>query len=143
MRWLKRLFKRKENDLDFALPAYEPGESVVVFNPYVLDGMVSDEISPPRVETIYQSVYVPDLDVFAYQFAEGGAWYNESWLFPAVYGTEELNVVLRKEPTKQERIDSLLDAYRDYKTLVESFGDAEYKEKLAEIEAELREITPR
>ncbi|MDQ0154975.1 hypothetical protein [Robertmurraya andreesenii] len=101
MNWLKRLFKRHKFD-DFALePAYQPGDVVVLFNPYVLDGMVSDDIRPPRVEIVKQSAFVSNVGVYVYQFDGDDAWYNESWLFPAVYGTETLWVDFPKVQSKR------------------------------------------
>ncbi|KQL18814.1 hypothetical protein [Cytobacillus solani] len=135
MNWLKRLFKRKDDEVYFADgPAYEPGDLVIVYDPYVLDGMDAHEVREPRYETVKQSAFIPNLGVFAYQFEGGdGAWYNEAWLFPAVYLTERISVVFPYEPTQAEQIDALLDEYRDYKALADTFGDAEYCERLAEL----------
>jgi hypothetical protein len=140
MNWLKRVFKRKPAAIELA-PEYEPGDLVIVYDPYVLDGMDAHEVREPRYETIKRSAYVPNLGVFAYQFVGNDIeWYNEAWLFPAVYGTEVINLAVRKEPTKADRIDALLDEYRDYKALAGEFGDAEYGERLAEIEEKIKNI---
>jgi hypothetical protein len=141
MNWLKRLFKRKDDEVYFVDgPAYKPGDLVIVYDPYVLDGMDAHEVSKPRFETVKQSAYAPNLGVYAYQFVGDSVWYNEDWLFPAVYGTEQLNIVIAKEPSKKAQVDALLDEYRDYKALSGTFGDAEYSEKLAEIEEKIKNV---
>ncbi|MEH7521737.1 hypothetical protein V7149_00420 [Bacillus sp. JJ1503] len=139
MNWLKRIFKRKPSAIELE-PIYEPGDLVIVYDPYVLDGMDAHEVSRPWIATVYQSAYVYSIDIFAYQFEEGGEWYNEAWLFPAIYGTEVINMYVQKEPTKAEQIDGLLDEYRDYKAMADSFGDAEYGERQAEIEEKIKNI---
>ncbi|MFE8695048.1 hypothetical protein ACFYKT_01600 [Cytobacillus sp. FJAT-53684] len=120
---------------------YQREVLVIVYDLYVLDGMDAHEVRELRYETVKQSAFIPNLGVFAYQFEGGVEWYNEAWLFPAVYGTETIAVRLPYVPTRAEQIDALLDEYRDYKVLVDTFGDAEYSERLAEIAAELRRIS--
>ncbi|WP_102271337.1 hypothetical protein [Cytobacillus massiliigabonensis] len=140
MNWFKRMFKRKPVTVELA-PAYEPGDLVIVYDPYVLDGMDAHEVREPRYETVSRSVFVKNLGIYVYQFEGGIEWHNEAWLFPAVYGTETITVNFPYEPTRAEQIDALLDEYRDYKALADTFGDVEYCERLAEIEAELMRLT--
>jgi hypothetical protein len=138
-RWLKRLFKRQQPDDTPTVPAplFEPGDLVLIYDPYVLDGLDAHEVDAPEFAVVESVIYVQNLGVFAYKLEGRDGYYNEAWLYPAHYGTKTIALNRSFEAV----IDDLLDEYNDYKRLVDEFGDEEYRARLAEIEAELIMLT--
>jgi len=139
IRWLKRLFKRQQlaDTPPAPEPLFAPGDLVLIYDPYVLDGLDAHEVDAPEFAVVERVIYVQNLGVFAYKLEGRDDYYNEAWLYPAHYGTK--TIALNR--SFEEVIDGLLDEYNDYKRLVDEFGDEEYRARLAEIEAELIMLT--
>jgi hypothetical protein len=143
IRWFKRLLKRQQHAPDHEYipsapePLFAPGDLVLIYDPYVLDGLDAHEIDAPEFAVVESVIYVQNLGVFAYKLEGCTGYYNEAWLHPALYGTKM--IVLNR--SFEAVIDDLLDEYNDYKRLVDEFGDEEYRARLAEIEAELIMLT--
>jgi hypothetical protein len=138
-RWLKRLFKRQQpvDTPPAPEPLFAPGDLVLIYDPYVIDGLDAHEVDAPEFAVVERVIYVQNLGVFAYKLEGRDDYYNEAWLYPAHYGTKTIEL----NQSFEEVIDDLLDEYNDYKRLVNEFGDEEYRARLAEIEAELIMLT--
>jgi hypothetical protein len=139
IRWIKRLFKRQQPDdtPPAPEPLFAPGDLVLIYDPYVLDGLDAHEVDAPEFAVVERVVYVQNLGVFAYKLEGRDDYYNEAWLYPAHYGTK--TIALNR--SFEEVIDDLLDEYNDYKRLYEQFGDEEYHDRMVALEAELYKLT--
>lgn len=144
MNWLKRLFKRKGDEEEmtdatvmFDGPLFEVGDRVLIVNP----NLVEPSEEPPEAGYIEAVIHLPEIDEYTYKLTGHPFYYNENWLQEDIFGPLYYSVhVVDPADERRGKIDALLDEYRDYKALVDTFGDAEYGERLAEIEAELRRI---
>jgi hypothetical protein len=141
-------------------PEFEVGDYVMLYNPY-FDEFVLTEDGEFVLYEVDAIMYDLKDRVYRYRLSvdgeSDGLWYNEHWLQPDIFGPLAIrldsgekakeNVLTPRERSAQEtkerakKIDDLLDEYNDYKRLVDTFGDEEYRARLAEIEAELIMLT--
>jgi hypothetical protein len=134
-------------------PEFEVGDYVMLYNPYFDEFILTEDNEFVLYEVDAIMFDLKDR-VYRYRLSvngeSDGLWYNEHWLQPDIFGPmairldsaeEEKMLTQREAKERAKKIDELLDEYNDYKRLVDTFGDEEYRARLAEIEAELSMLT--
>lgn len=147
IRQLSRIFKKEPTDIEYGDieeydgPLFDIGERVLVLNPNLTD--LPEE--PPETGVIYEIVYLPEIDQYAYKLEGSSQYYNENWLQADIYGPKHFYVMVANPSAEKvessDKIDTMLEIYEWNKRMWVRTGDDSYLEKLKMLTEELEKLT--